>query len=251
MLPKTMKEYLIFRIYGMMASWGDIAIRDFRPSFDHPSKSAIMGMVAAAIGIRRDEEERLSELAAGYLMAVRIETTGILMRDFHTAQVPPLKKIDGNEIVFPTRKAELSVPIDKAIISERDYRCDAVYSVCLWCRTASPPYPLTILKGHLEKPTFNLYLGRKSCPPSLPLEPQVVLADTISNVFSSVQFHDGLFLTGLEYDRDIRIFWEGDDDAGFAREQTIQRRDEPLSRRRWQFGSRTEHYAMIKKPAGG
>ena len=61
-----MQEFLIFRLYGSMASWGDIAVGEFRPTFDHPSKSAVIGLIAAAMGIRRDEEERQRELAAGY-----------------------------------------------------------------------------------------------------------------------------------------------------------------------------------------
>ena len=61
----SMHEYLLFRLYGSMASWGDIAVGEFRPTFDHPSKSAVMGLIAAAMGIRRDEEERQRELAAG------------------------------------------------------------------------------------------------------------------------------------------------------------------------------------------
>ena len=53
-----MREFLIFRLYGMMASWGDIAVGELRPTFDHPSRSAIVGLLAAALGIRRDEEEQ-------------------------------------------------------------------------------------------------------------------------------------------------------------------------------------------------
>ena len=106
------------------------------------------------------------------------------------------------------------------------------------------------LKEHLEKPAFNLYLGRKSCPLSLPLEAQVVPADTISGAFSSAHFKNMPFLNRLELAKDVRVFWEGDD-AGFDSVHTVQRRDDPLSRRRWQFGNRTEHYAMIPKSAGG
>ena len=126
-----MREYLIFRMYGMMASWGDIAVGEFRPTFDRPSKSAIMGMISAALGIRRDEEKRLRELATGYLMALRIDAPGTLLRDYHTAQVPSSK--GRKKMVFPTRKAELSVPKDdlNTVLSSRDYRCDAHYTVCL------------------------------------------------------------------------------------------------------------------------
>ena len=202
-----MNEYLIFRIYGMMASWGDIAVGEFRPSFDRPSKSAVMGMVAAALGIRRDEEERLRELVTGYYMAVQIDAPGTLMRDYHTAQV---------------------LSSGKAILSSRDYRCDAVYSICLWSCTASPPYPLTVLKQHLENPVFTLYLGRKSCPLALPLQPQVVLADSLPGALSSSHFNDAPFIARLEADSDVRIFWEGDMDAGFPSVHTVQRRDDPL-----------------------
>ena len=137
-----MQEFLIFRLYGSMASWGDIAVGEFRPTFDHPSKSAVIGLIAAAMGIRRDEEERQRELADGYLMAIRIDGPGILLRDYHTAQVPPAGK-GKMKYHFPTRKDELAVPKDElnTILSSRDYRCDAVYTICLWGRTASPPYP--------------------------------------------------------------------------------------------------------------
>ena len=246
-----MREYLIFRMYGMMASWGDIAVGEFRPTFDRPSKSAIMGMISAALGIRRDEEERLRELAAGYLMALRIDAPGTLLRDYHTAQVPASGK-GRKKTVFPTRKAELSVPKDdlNTVLSSRDYRCDALYTVCLWSSTASPPYSLATLKEHLDKPVFGLYLGRKSCPLSLPLEAHVVPADTISGAFSSAHFKGAAFLNRLESAKDVRVFWEGDD-AGFDSVHTVQRRDEPLSRKRWQFGNRTEHYAMMKKSVRG
>ncbi|MFA7304586.1 MAG: type I-E CRISPR-associated protein Cas5/CasD [Methanoregula sp.] len=245
-----MRDYLIFRLYGMMASWGDIAVGEFRPTFDRPSKSAIMGLISAALGIRRDEEERLRDLARGYHMALRIDAPGTLLRDYHTAQVPPSGK-GRAKTVFPTRKAELSVPKEdlNTILSSRDYRCDALYTVCLWSRTATPPYPLAMVKDRLERPVFGLYLGRKSCPLSLPLEAQVVPADTISGALLSARFSDAAFLHRLGPATDARVFWEGDD-AGLDRVHTVERRDEPLSRRRWQFGNRTEHYAMMPKSTG-
>ena len=57
-----MREYLMFRLYGPMASWGDIAVGEYRPSFAHPSKSAVMGMLAAAVGLRREEEDKIAAI---------------------------------------------------------------------------------------------------------------------------------------------------------------------------------------------
>ena len=83
-----MREFLVFRLYGPLAAWGDIAVGEQRPTTPHPSKSAILGLVAAALGIRRDEEERQQALAEGYGYAVRVDASGVLLRDYHTTQIP-------------------------------------------------------------------------------------------------------------------------------------------------------------------
>ena len=67
-----MTDYLLFRLYGAMAAWGDIAVGEQRPSTPHPSKSALLGLLAAALGIRRHEDERHQALADGYGFAVRM-----------------------------------------------------------------------------------------------------------------------------------------------------------------------------------
>jgi CRISPR system Cascade subunit CasD len=247
-----MREFLIFRLYGMMASWGDIAVGEFRPTFDRPSKSAVMGLIAAAMGIRRCEEERQRELASGYRMAIRIDSPGILLRDYHTIQVPSAGKDDEN-YHFATRKDELAVPKDElnTILSSRDYRCDAVYTICLGGRTTAPPYPVAAIKSRLENPAFVLYLGRKSCPLALPVRAQIVMAENLAEAFEAVRFPDDPFIAHLLRRNDIRIAWEGDEKTGFEQERTVIRRDDLSSRKRWQFLDRKEHYTMIRTPDGG
>jgi CRISPR system Cascade subunit CasD len=236
-----------------MASWGDIAVGAIRPTSDHPSKSAVMGLIAAAMGIRRDEEERQRALAEEYLIAIRIDAQGLLMRDYHTIQVPPAGK-GKKKYEFLTRKDELAVPKDElsTILSSRDYRCDAVYTVCLWGRNMSPPYPVAMIKTRLEKPAFVLYLGRKSCPLSLPVHAQIIMADNLAEALGSVRFPDHSFISRLSSRKeDIRIFWEGDETTGFEEDHTGIRRDDPSSRKRWQYADREEHYAIVRQPGGG
>jgi len=246
-----MREFLVFRLYGMMASWGDIAVGEFRPTFSRPSKSAVMGLIAAAMGIRRNEEERQRELAAGYLMAIRIDNPGILLRDYHTIQVPSTGKSDVTSH-FATRKEELAVPKDElnTLLSSRDYRCDAVYTICLWGRTASPPYPVAAIKSRLENPAFVLCLGRKSCPLTLPVHAQIVTAENLAEALETARFPDNPFIVPLLRHNDIRIFWEGNEKTGFEREYTVIRRDDPSSRKRWQFFDREEHAVRIMPPRG-
>jgi len=246
-----MREFLIFRLYGSMVSWGDIAVGSIRPTSDHPSKSAVMGLIAAAMGIRRDEEERQRELAEGYLIAIRIDAPGTLLRDYHTIQVPPAGK-GKKKYEFLTRRDELAVSKDElsTILSSRDYRCDAVYTICLWGRNISPPYPVTTIKTRLENPAFVLYLGRKSCPLSLPVHAQIIMADTLAEALGSVRFPDHSFISRLTSRKDIRIFWEGDETTGFEEDYTAIHRDDPSSRKRWQFADREEHSALIRQLKG-
>lgn len=243
-----MTEFLIFRLYGPMASWGDVAVGTYRPTFDHPSKSAVMGLLAAAIGIRRDEDVKLRTLTESYDFAVRVDASGTMLRDYHTSQVPSSGS-GRNKKYFATRKDELAASQKdmKTILSTRDYYCDAVYSVCLWGKSDDVPYSLENLAQKLKEPEFVLYLGRKSCPLAMPVDAKVVSGMNIQDTFSSMN-SDNL-LDGLQKDDSMRLYWEGGQDAGVPALHTITRRDDPLSRRRWQFADRKEQFAVVQ-PGG-
>src|SRR5215470_15857056 len=111
------RDYLVFRLYGPMGSWGDIAVGEVRPSTVHPSKSAILGLIAAALGIKRpnttrDDTERSAlevahgALAQGYGFAVCVDAPGVPLVDYHTAQVPS-SGTGRNRRQFATRHDEL------------------------------------------------------------------------------------------------------------------------------------------------
>jgi CRISPR system Cascade subunit CasD len=230
----------LFRLYGPLVSWGVIAVGQERGSDVQPSKSAIIGLLAAALGIRRHEEDRLGTLAAGYGFAVRVEAAGVLLRDYHTAQVPSAS--DLKKRPHRTRRDELLIPRHdlNTVLSSREYRCDALYTVALWA-LADAPYSLTELAAALAKPQLTLYLGRKACPLSLPLHAQVRTAETLAAAFAQVSFPDDELLAKLKKDEQPAVHWEeGIDERGLGTLMTVTRRDQPLSRRRWQFRERRE-----------
>jgi len=235
-----MARYLLFRLYGPLVAWGDIAVGKRRPSFTHPGKSAVIGLLAAALGIRRDETGRQVELAEGYGLGVRQDAAGEFLRDYHTTQVPPQRR----GVVHRTRHDELSADALNTILSTRDYRQDAVCTVALWPMVEDAPYSLEALAAALQRPRFTLYLGRKSCPPALPLGPRLVEADNLKSAFDQVPPVDDL-LSGLSLPPQVTYYWEGTDrqTAGFSTAGTAMtevRRDQPLSRARWQFTEREE-----------
>lgn len=228
-----------------MASWGDIAVGSYRPTFDHPSKSAIFGLLAAALGIRRDEEEKQLELASAYNYGVLINSAGVMIRDYHTSQVPSAGT-GRNKKSFLTRKDELAVPKDElnTILSTRDYYCDGLYTVVLSSKTDTPSYSLEMLIKALKEPSFSIYMGRKSCPVALPLDPMVISASTMEEALANTEFKDEAFIGKLIDNGSCRFYWD-DPAEESPHEHSISRRDDILSRKRWQFADRKEYYSMV------
>ena len=232
-----MRDYLIFRLYGPMVSWGDIAVGEYRPSFAHPTKSAVLGLLGAALGIKRDDEESLASIAYSYGFAVRVDAAGTVLRDYHTAQVPPTRR----GVLHLTRKDELNAAELKTVLSSRDYYCDALSLACLWIDRPPAPFTLETLKCALQCPRFPLYLGRKSCPPALPLDARIVSAPDLRHALGTTKFPDADLLSALPSSDIVFLYWEELPDAGMQPHHTTRRRDMPLHRRSWQFSDRAEH----------
>jgi len=168
-----MKDYLVFQLYGPMASWGQPAVGGDRATHMSPTRSAILGLLGAALGIKREEADRLQALHQSVQVATKQLTPTSLLRDYHTSQVPARN----NKYVYRTRKNELlDEPKDKlnTILSTRDYRCDGLWVVAL-SLTETATVTLDALQSALIRPVFTLYLGRKSCPVSAPLRPLLVV----------------------------------------------------------------------------
>lgn len=243
-----MRDYLTFTLYGPLASWGDIAVGEARPTFAHPSKSAMVGLLAAALGVDRDQEEVHRRLQEDYGLAVLVESAGVPLRDYHTTQTPTqasLKRQGGAH----TRGQELRADDLGTILSNRDYRCEAWYGVFLWVESPEPPYSLQELAEALEHPTFHLYLGRKSCPLALPLRPRLLQADNLAQVLERVGSDQPDSLRALPRQAPRGLYWEGGRDEGLEPRYRFQRRDAVLSRRRWQFLVREEHYLPLEEQA--
>jgi CRISPR system Cascade subunit CasD len=203
-------------------------------------------LVAAALGIRRNEEERLQALASGYHVAVAVDAPGTLLQDYHTVQVAPQAARKAGPRIT-TRRNELRIPRSElnTVESWRDYLCDSLATVFLWAIQEPPPYTIDQIRESLHHPTFTLYLGRKSCPPALPLQPQLIEAENLHMAIRKAEFENLGVLDAIHRASHVRLFWEGDTNIGIDPEKTFRRRDQPTSRKRWQFADRDEHSTTI------
>lgn len=269
-----MRDYLVFQLYGPLASWGDIAVGETRPSSFAPAKSAVLGLIAAALGLRRPDtthDEALRQqwdaqhvsLAEVYGMAVKLTRPGLPLTDFHTAQVPSSGS-GRNKRIFATRRDELTwMPRNElhTILSRRDYRQDAFAGIALWARRDAP-YPLHEIRRRLLEPEFVLYLGRKSCPLALPLNPVIASADVVETALSELSFAAAIkqilgddptadWLIRQMAEVSPMLLWDTDTETGLPKDgqSSFTRRDTSTSRRRWQFTVREERRAHL--PSGG
>jgi len=142
-IPST----LLLRLQGPMQSWGTASRFDERDTQLEPSKSAVIGLVCAALG--RDRREPIDDLAA-LRMGVRVDREGALMSDYHTAV----------NIVSADAKRK-----DRASVGRRYYLSDAVFLVGL----EGEHTLLEQCYGALRNPVWPLALGRKSFVPSMPI----------------------------------------------------------------------------------
>ena len=231
--------FLVFQLRAPLASWGDPAVGEYRGSHGYPGESALVGLLGAALGLQRDDEAAHAALAQGYGFAVGVQTTGKLLRDYHTAQVPGRVSLKGRP--HATRRDELRVPKDElnTILSTRDYRQDAACLVAV-LPCADAPYALDELVDALKSPRYVLYLGRKSCPLAAPHFPRVVDGSSALDALNA--YREKLAtLQGKEVAPIGQLAWSDKVDAGVSADLSVPRKDRLIRRSMWQFGDRTEH----------
>lgn len=136
---------LTLRLAGPLQSWGASARFTRRTTESAPTKSGVIGMLAAAAGIDRADDTQLATLAA-LRFAVRIDQPGLRIRDFHTAH----HGVTGKPMP----------------LSERFYLADAVFVAAV----DGEHQLLTHLRAALRAPVYPPFLGRRSCPPAHPVE---------------------------------------------------------------------------------
>ena len=139
---------LLLRLAAPLQSWGSDSKFETRKTDREPTKSGVVGLLAAALGLRRDDTEGLARLN-GLRFAVRADQEGSLLVDFHTAN----REEDRKKGKAP-------------YVTYRHYLQDAVFLVGLESEDTAL---LQELETAPKYPVYPLYLGRRSCPPTLPL----------------------------------------------------------------------------------
>ena len=232
-----MPEFLTFALTAPLAAMGEIAVGERRSSWDRPGRSAVLGLVAACMGLTREDDVAHDALESGFGLALRVQNVGSLLPDYHTAQVPPARK--GRR--FATRAEELAAPDLETILSRRDYRTEVFVLAALWARPDAR-WSLKAIGEALRQPQYIPYFGRKACPLMLPMAPR--RAEAVNPVQALTErANDGPEPERVMLGTRSAVTTMT---ASEARAFDLQidrielRRDALASRRRWQFALREE-----------
>lgn len=211
---------LLLRLAAPLQAWGADSKFETRKTAREPTKSGVIGLLAAALGLRRDETEPLTRLAQ-LRFGVRVEREGQLLVDYHTAN----REEDRKKGKAP-------------YVTYRHYLEDAVFLVGLESEDTAL---LQELAEALTHPVFPLYLGRRACPPTLPL----CLGLREQGLVEALQAEPALCLGEPKPTRIVA-------DAAPQEPGAVPQRDVPLSYdpRHRQYGYRSAREISLRQPAG-
>ena len=200
---------LLLRLVGPMQSWGTTSRVDQRDTGKEPSKSGVVGLLAAALGIDREnwiDLEPLTHLSMG----VRHDRPGVPKWDYQTAgcaKTETIIRADGNQST-------------DGVTSQRFYLADAAV---LGALEHGERQFLEKLHAAWRDPVWPLALGRKSYVPSEPIWiEEGVQSDSLFDallrwpwIASRRQWED--------HPKELLISLESEDESG------VLKTDQPLS----------------------
>lgn len=244
-----MSAYLLITLAAPLASFGEQAGNARRGSAARPTKSALLGLLGAALGVTRDDASGQAALARDHQVATRSWRAGSLLQDFHTYQSLPRKHKAATRAEALAQKDKL-----ETTLTVREYRQDVFYEAA-FSATPDARWSLEALEAALRAPCFTLSLGRRSCPLAWPLCPVILEAETVDAAFDAYAETRAALAKdapGLEQrlrrtsgPREIAV--EDLRQLGARPEASTahRRRDQPGDRVRWHFEPRTEHVAPL------
>lgn len=130
---------ILLKFAGPLQSWGTSSHFETRHTDFYPSKSAVIGMIAASLGYRRNEDEKIRKLNE-LDFAVRVDQQGNLLRDWHNA------KSDKRKDPYTTNRYYLEDAVFVVAISHQNYAF------------------IQMIEDGLRSPYFQPFMGRRACP---------------------------------------------------------------------------------------
>ncbi len=202
-----MREHLILKLQGPMQAWGRESFEGLRPSELFPGRSALLGLLGACLGAERADQKQQQALAGSISFAVRVDTQGQKMTDYHT--------------VKNAREDYRGLKSHDTIQTWREYWQDACYTVAVW-NNAEAIVTLADIAQAVKQPIYTPVLGRRSCPLARPLFESQLFAESALAALAQIGNNQG-------------AIYSEEHSAGAI---SLKKRDVPIIHQPRQFASR-------------
>jgi CRISPR system Cascade subunit CasD len=244
----SLSRALAILLDAPMQSWGSSSRFTRRETEAFPTKSALLGLLAAAAGIDKNASDEVEKLAPyctlGFTVYRLPRACGRLaqrLSDFHTVGGGYDAKVSAFDKMSIPRKAS-GGPSANAVITHRTYLTEARFIVSF----EGDPQIIAKAVRHLENPVWGVWFGRKNCLPAMPLSP-VTGVDTTAAVRALLErlsrWEDTTGRAGIPPDLDpayLERWEEPTPDKTAAGDFHLH--DKPLS-----FGSREFHSRPVRR----
>ncbi len=230
-------SFLILRLEGPLQAWGARARWTIRDTASEPTKSGMIGLLAACLGWGVDRDAEVAELASALLLGIRVDRPGRPLVDYHTVGGgrPPIGVMSAAGII----KITATTKEPETVVSRRAYLADASFLVVI----GGSAELLARLEQALMDPVWPPFLGRKCCPPAVPLLPTRVVACDLEGALKRVPFGSR---KGEQAPDQVRALVEVPPGDGTVQAGLYRRRqDVPLSMVYRRFGFRTVRELLI------
>lgn len=147
---------IFLRLEGPLQVWGDTSKFVVRRTMEAPTKSGVMGLITCAMGLTRRAARGLLSDLNGLVMGVRIDRPGMRWWDYHSV---------GAGVGMSTAGGGLKTGPQGTLITRREYLSDASFLVAL----QGDPKLVQEIAVALASPKWPVFLGRRSCPPGIPI----------------------------------------------------------------------------------
>ena len=162
--------YLLLWFEAPLQSWGSDSNFDRRDTQDFPTKSGVLGLICSALGAGGEQRAFLAEfkslnqtvISFGRYERELKQDREPLLRDFHMVGSGYDKKNPWENLLIPKTGDGKPAVGGGAKVTLRYYLQDAAFAVAV----EVPLARADAIASALQSPTWNIYLGRKSCTPT-------------------------------------------------------------------------------------
>ena len=162
----VMQRWLILDLCAPLMAFGGVSIDHVGPTRDFPAASMLTGLFGNALGWHWSDGPAHHALQDRLIFAARIEREGRLVTDSQNAK---LEKSDRGWTTRGTAEGRFGASYDAPHRRRRDYLADAQVLVVLRLAPGDGP-TLEALAGALDTPARPLFIGRKPCLPTRPIQ---------------------------------------------------------------------------------